>query len=297
MQSPSNKIGFSSLGADYQPPTIEEIQALFPNLEILAFIGHGGMGTYYQARQTKLDRLVAVKILLVDPGSDASLIEGFKREARAMGGLVHPNIIRIYDFGETDSTLFLVMEYVAGDILERLVDSRGFDLQEITAMGTQVCSALAYAHELGVIHRDIRLGNTMLDANGQIKVGDFGLARLVGEELFRRNLTEANQAMGTMDYLAPEQLDPGLSVDCRADVYSVGVMLYKLVTRTLSRGTFVLPSTLVPGLDPRVDEIVIRCMQRNPDNRYQKITDLWAALEGLRTPLSPSPRALIIPKR
>lgn len=297
MQLPSNKIGFSCLGADYQPPSIEEIQALFPNLEVLSFIGHGGMGTYYQARQTKLDRLVAVKILLVDPGSDASLIEGFKREARVMGGLVHPNIIRIYDFGETDSTLYLVMEYVPGDILERLVDSRGFDLQEVVAIGTQVCRALAYAHELGVIHRDIRLGNTMLDANGQIKVGDFGLARLVGEELFRRNLTEANQAMGTVDYLAPEQLDPGLSVDCRADIYSVGVMLYKLFTGTLSRGAFVLPSTLVPGLDPRVDEIVIRCMQRNPDNRYQKITDLWAALDCLRAPVSPSPRALIIPKR
>lgn len=291
----SAKTGFTSLGPDYVPPSLNEVQALLPQLEILAFIGHGGMGTFYQARQSNLDRLTAVKILPVDPGHDASLIEGFKREAKAMAGLTHPNIVGIYDFGETCSNLYLIMEFVAGDILERLIDSRGFDLQQIAAIVTQVCSALNFAHERGVIHRDIRPGNTMLDDEGQVKVGDFGLARLVGEELFRRNLTEANQAMGTMDYVAPEQLESGTPVDHRADIYSVGMMLYKLVTHTLPHGTFVLPSSVVPDLNPGIDEIVTRCLQRNPDNRYQNITEVWVEVDRLRTPPPPGPRGLIFP--
>lgn len=301
MHNPKGKTGFTSLGADYQPPTIEELQILIPHLQILSFIGHGGMGTYYKASQTKLDRLVAIKVLLVDPGSDASLIEGFNREARRMARLIHPNIVRIYDSGETNSTLYLVMEYVEGDILERLIDSREFSFIEVVTIGIQICKALACAHANGVIHRDIRPGNTILDINGNVKVSDFGLARLLGEELFKRNLTMENQAMGTMDYVAPEQLESGSSIDARADIFSVGLMLYKLFTRTLPRGTFVRPSDLVPNLDPRVDEIIIGCMQRNPDNRYQTISDLSIALDGLLTPvasanpLSPAVRRLIIP--
>lgn len=277
-----SKPGFTSLGADYKVPSVEELQALLPHLEILAYIGHGGMGTFYKARQPKLDRLVAVKILLVDPGSDASLIEGFRREARAMAGLAHINIIGIYDFGQSDSTLFLIMEHVEGETLESLIESRGFGLQEVVSIISQVCDALDHAHEQEVIHRDLRMGNTMLDIEGQVKVGDFGLARLIGEELFRHNLSAANQAMGTMDYVAPEQHDSSKTIDLRADIYSIGLMLYKLTTRTLPRGTFVPPSHFAPDLDPRVDKIVIRCMQTNPDNRYQTISELRADLESLR---------------
>ena len=276
------KPGLISLGANYQPPSIEEVQALLPHLEILAYIGHGGMGTFYKARHPRLDRLVAIKIFLVDPSSDTSFIEGFKREARAMAGLTHRSIIGIYDFGETDSSLYLIMEYVQGEILERLIESRGFGLQDVITILTQVCDALDHAHKQGVIHRDLRMGNTMLNIAGQLKVGDFGLARLIGEELFRRNLTEENKAMGTMDYVAPEQYTPGMAFDLRADIFSLGLMLYKLTTRTLPRGAFVPPSHFVPDLDPRVDEIVIRCMQRNPDNRYQTIAEVRTQLDRLR---------------
>jgi len=174
------------------------------------------------------------------------------------------------------------MEYVQGKILERLIESRGFGLQDVITILTQVCDALDYAHKQGVIHRDLRMGNTMLDTAGQIKVGDFGLARLIGEELFRRNLTEQNKAMGTMDYVAPEQYKPGMAFDLRADIFSLGLMLYKLTTRTVPRGAFVPPSHFVPDLDPRVDEIVIRCMQRNPDNRYQTIAEVRTQLNRLR---------------
>jgi len=273
--------GFRSLGANYQPPSLAEVQALVPRDEVIEFIGHGGMGTYYRARQERLDRLAAIKVLLVDRESDGALIEDFKREARSMARLIHPNIIKIFDFGEADSKLFLIMEHVPGDTLELLIQQRGFALRDVVVMLSQVCDALEYAHEQGMIHRDLRLGNTMLDDKGHIKVGDFGMARLIGEELFRRNLIEENQAMGTMDYVAPEQFVEGVEVDHRADIYSLGVMLYKLTTRTLPEGSFVPPSHFVPDLNPRVDEIVIRCMRSTPGKRYQSLDEFRADLCSL----------------
>lgn len=249
------------------------------------------MGTYYQARHPKLDRLSALKILPVNPDIDAELIENFKKEAMAMARLRHTNIIGVYEFMETESTLYLVMEFVKGDILERLINTRSFDLSEILAMITQVCAALNHAHASGVIHRDLRPGNTMLDQSGIIKVGDFGLARLMGEELFRRKMTANNLEMGTLDYVAPEQLEPGHPVDHRADIYSLGMMIYKLLTRILPRGTFVEPSKLVPNLDPRVDNLVIRCLQRNPTNRYQNIAEVWAEVNHLHQTLAPTTKS------
>ncbi len=273
---------FSSLGANYKPPSLEEVQALVPRDEVISFIGHGGMGTYYKAHQPRLDRMAAIKVLIVDAVLDASLIEDFKDEARAMANLTHSNIIKIYDFGETDSKLFMVMEHVEGQTLENLIQHRGFGIKDIADMLLQVCEALHSAHKEGMLHRDLRLGNTMLDSHGCIKVGDFGMARLIGEELFRRNLLEENQAMGTMEYLAPEQCVEGAPVDIRADIFSVGVMLYKLATRTLPKERFVPPSHFAPDINPLVDEIVINCMNRRPENRYQSIKELKAKLKRLK---------------
>lgn len=280
--------GVAYFGAEFVPPTVAELQAEIPHLEILSFVGHGGMGTYYRARHPKLERLAAVKILPVDPRTDADLIASFKKEAKAMARLSHPNIIGIYEFLETETALYLVMEFVEGDIFERLINARSFDLSEILAIITQICSALNHAHENGVIHRDLRPGNTMLDQSGLVKVGDFGLARLMGEELFRRKMTETNLAMGTMDYVAPEQLETGYPVDHRADIYSLGMMIYKLLTRVLPRGSFVVPSKLVPNLDPRIDDLVIRCLQRNPANRFQQVTELWIEVNRLLEPPPPT---------
>lgn len=247
------------------------------------------MGTYYRARHPKLDRLAALKILPVNPDIDADLIDNFKKEAQAMARLNHSNIIGIYEFMETQSILYLVMEFVEGDIFERLINTRSFDISEILAIISQICAALNHAHQNGVIHRDLRPGNTMLTHNGLVKVGDFGLARLMGEELFRRKLTETNLAMSTMDYVAPEQLEPGQLIDHRADIYSLGMMIYKLITRILPRGTFVEPSKLVPNLDPRLNELVIRCLQRNPANRYQHIGEVWNQVDLiLKNPLHTS---------
>lgn len=279
--SSDERSGFHSLGANYRPPSIEEVQALVPRDKVLGFIGHGGMGTFYRARQTRLDRLVAIKVLLVDPQSDAHLIEGFKREARAMAKLNHKHIIKIFDFGEANSKLFLIMEHVAGQTLELLNETRRFSLQESVSMLMQVCDALEYAHGQGVLHRNLRLANTMLDENGMVKVGDFGLARLIGEELFRRNLAGDNLAMGSLESVAPEQHDEDVEVDHRADIFSLGVMLYKLTAGELPEDEFVPPSKIKPSLDPLVDGIVTRCMQRDPDRRYQSISDVRAALDML----------------
>lgn len=280
-QDPPKDSGVNYFGSEFIPPTVAELQEQFSHLEILSFVGHGGMGTYYRARHPKLDRFAALKLLPVNPGSDAGLIEGFKKEAKAMARLSHRNIIGIYEFMETESALFLLMEFVEGDIFERLIDARSFELSEILAIITQVCSALNHAHEHGVIHRDLRPGNTMLDQSGLVKVGDFGMARLMGEELFRRKMTETNLAMGTMDYVAPEQFEAGQAADHRADIYSVGMMIYKLMTGTLPRGSFVAPSKLVPNLTPRIDDIVIRCLQRNPENRFQNVRELWVEVNSM----------------
>lgn len=275
------RLGFTSLGANYQPPTIEEVQALVPRDEVLSFIGHGGMGTYYKASQRRLDRLVAIKILIVDSILDAKLIEGFKREATAMARLIHSNIIKINDFGEADSKLFMIMEYIEGHTLEYLNDTHGFKLKDTLIIMEQICDALEFAHKKGVVHRDLRLGNTMLDQRRGVKVGDFGLARLIGEELFRRNLIGENRAMGTMEYVAPEEQDPNADVDHRADIFSLGVMLYKLVARKLPGEEFVPPSHFVSDLNPLIDRIVIRCMQSDPDKRYQNVAEFRAMLSML----------------
>ncbi|MFK7911292.1 MAG: serine/threonine protein kinase [Akkermansiaceae bacterium] len=278
-------------GSNFVPPTVEELQKNFPELEILSFVGHGGMGTYYKARHPKLERLAAVKILPVNANADAQLVESFKKEAKAMAALTHLNIIGIYEFMETDFMLYLVMEYVEGEIFERLVNTRYFAVPEILAIITQVCDALNYAHKNGVIHRDLRLGNTFLDQDGLVKIGDFGMARLMGEELFRRRMTESNRAMGTLDYVAPEQHKPGHQVDSRADIYSVGMMTYKLLTRILPYDTFVVPSKLVPNLDPQIDDLVVRCLQEDPNLRFQNVTELWNEVERLREGLAaPDPQ-------
>ena len=275
-QPAAERPGFKSLGANYQPPSLEEVQALVPRDEVLSFIGHGGMGTYYKASQPRLERLAAIKILLVDSVLDARLIEGFKIEAKAMASLIHSNIIKIYDFGQTDSKLFMIMEYIEGQTLEYLNDKFGFELEDTLLIMNQLCDALEFAHSKGVVHRDLRLGNTMLDERRGVKVGDFGLARLIGEELFRRNLLEENQAMGTMEYVAPEERDPEAQVDHRADIFSMGVMFYKLVAGELPKDEYVPPSHFVAGLNPLIDRIVGRCMQRDPDKRYQSVTELRA---------------------
>ncbi|MEM7146996.1 MAG: protein kinase, partial [Verrucomicrobiota bacterium] len=273
----------------FVPPSAEKLHELLPKFDVLQFIGQGPMGIVYKARQPQLDRLVALKLYPVPPTAGDEFIERFEREAKTMARLAHPRIVTVHDFGRftlPDSgaqVLYLVTEFVQGDTLERTADKRSFDQKEVLAIVTQVCDALKYAHEHGVIHRDIRPNNTMFDSEGMVKVSEFGHAKLMGADQFQSNLTMANQSLKTMDYIAPEQLEGGREVDGRADVYSVGVMLYKLLCGKLPRGTFVMPSEKNPELDTRLDDVIVKAMQSDPDDRYPDITSVWQAIDAVRT--------------
>ena len=167
---------------DFVPPPVEKLGPLFPQLEILELIGKGGMGAVYKARQRELDRIVALKILPPDIGQDAAFAERFAREARALAKLNHPGIVTLYEFGRADGLYFFLMEYVDGVNLRRLLAGGRVSAREALAIVPQICDALQYAHDQGIVHRDIKPENLLLDRRGRVKVADFGLAKIVGNQ-------------------------------------------------------------------------------------------------------------------
>ena len=270
------------------PPTPEEVAHLFPNYEILSMLGRGGMGAVYKARQTALDRLVAIKLLPLEISVDQAFADRFRREARAMAKLNHPHIISVHDFGQTsEGHLFFAMEFVEGANLHDIIHGPGLAPEQALAIAAQICTALAYAHGKGVVHRDIKPANVMLDTDSQVKVADFGLARLTDNSAADFGHTMTGTVMGTPDYMAPEQMK-GMNVDHRADIYSLGVMLYEMLCRETPRGAFDLPSART-GCDPRLDSIVLKAMQQAPERRYQSTHEMKADVETARTPLPASP--------
>ena len=207
-------------------PDVEEIARQFPALEILEPLGRGGMGVVYKARQKSLDRIVALKILAPGEGDRAAFADRFGREARTMARLDHPNIVRVFDFGDTDGLCYLVMEYVEGVNLREAMNREALAPREALAIVPQVCDALQYAHDRGVVHRDVKPENILLSPDGRVKIADFGLAKLLGKGGEDRTLTGTDQVMGTLHYMAPEQIRTPTVVDHRADVYSLGVVFY-----------------------------------------------------------------------
>lgn len=274
----------------FQPPSPEDLAGHFPQLEILELLGVGGMGAVYRARQPGLDRLVALKILPPGVGQDPAFTERFAREARAMAKLSHPNIVTIHDFGEADGVFFLVMEYVDGVNLRQLLRSGRMSPREALAIVPQICDALQYAHDQGIVHRDIKPENVLLDRLGRVKVADFGLAKLVGTvaepPVAERpacgefSLTEAGQVMGTPQYMAPEQQERPAEVDHRADIYSLGVVFYQLLTGELPGGRIEPPSKKV-HIDVRLDQVVLRALEKEPERRYQQISDVKGEVETI----------------
>lgn len=264
-------------------PTPEELAPLFPELEVLEVIGKGGMGVVYRAKQRDLDRVVALKILRPDVGEETTFAERFLREGRALAQLNHPNIIAVHNFGHREHLYFLVMEYVDGVDLRHLQQTTSLTPVETLALVPPICEALQYAHEQGVIHRDIKPENILLTQSGRIKIADFGLAKLAGtDEAF--GLTATHQVMGTPHYMAPEQYEHPQDVDHRADIYSLGVVIYELLTGELPLGRFALPSDS-NGIDVRLDEVVIRSLEKKPERRFQRASEFQTAVEELsRTP-------------
>ncbi len=271
-------------------PSPEEIGARFPQLQVLELLGRGGMGLVYKARQPRLDRFVALKVLPPETSDREDFAERFLREARLMARLRHPHIVGVYDFGETDGLCWLIMEYVDGANLRQLMETGGLSPPRALALVPQICEALQYAHDEGVVHRDIKPDNVLVDTTGQVKIADFGLAKLLGD-VPDLALTGPAQVMGTLHYMAPEQLQGARDVDHRADIYSLGVVFYEMLTGQLPLGRFEAPSRRV-AVDVRLDEIVLRALEQAPERRYQHAAEVGTDVEIVRgTPAGTAPPA------
>lgn len=281
----------------FVPPEPEELAARFPQLEIHELLGKGGMGAVYKARQRELDRLVAVKILPPEISRDPTFAERFTREARALARLSHPNIVGVYDFGQTKPPIayapgspepplfYIVMEYVDGVNLRQAIQAGSISPKEALAVVPQICAALQFAHDEGVVHRDIKPENILVDKRGRVKIADFGLAKIIESaasdsprELAQ--LTATHQVMGTLRYMAPEQLEGTHAVDHRADIYSLGVVFYELLTGELPIGRFAAPSKKVQ-IDVRLDEVVLRALEKEPELRWQHASDVRTEVEAI----------------
>ena len=269
--------------------------------EILEKIGTGGMGEVYRARDTKLGREVALKILPPDAAADPERRERFQREAKAVASIQHPHIVTIHSIEKVDGVRFLTMELVRGSTLAELIPTDGLPLQQLFEIGIPLADAVHAAHEQGVIHRDLKPGNVMIDTAGQIKVLDFGLAKLIGilddpetQTMAAGDSTQEGRILGTVAYMSPEQVE-GKNLDRRSDVFSLGVLLYEAATgqRPFSGDTAIStmsailrespsPATSLKPLPRHLGRIIGRCLEKNPDKRPQTARDIANELEGLQ---------------
>jgi TPR repeat protein/tRNA A-37 threonylcarbamoyl transferase component Bud32 len=262
------------------PPPVEEIARKFPQLEILESLGRGGMGVVYKARQPRLNRFVALKILAREKEKDQRFADRFTREAQALARLNHPNIVTVYDFGETDGLYYLMMEFVDGMNLRQLLQTRKLAPEEALKIVPSICEALQYAHQQGIVHRDIKPENILLDKQGRVKIADFGIAKLLGADGKVEQLTAEQQVVGTPHYMAPEQVEQPSIVDHRADIFSLGVVLYEMLTGELPLGKFAPPSKKV-HVDVRLDEVVLHALEKEPERRYQQASQVKTDLETI----------------
>src|SRR5512136_2029708 len=284
-----------SARTSFVAPSLEEVARLFPQLEVQAFVGQGGMGAVYKARQRELDRVVALKILPPGIGKDAGFAERFTREAKALAKLNHTGIVTLYEFGQADGLFFFLMEFVDGMNLRHLMEVERISAREALAIVPQICDALQYAHDQGIDHRDIKPENILLDRQGRVKVADFGLAKLVGTDAGGSpltpvlspgggeggpNLTDAGKVMGTPQYMAPEQREHPTEVDHRADIYSLGVVFYQMLTGELPGKPIEVPSRKVQ-VDVRLDEVVLHALEKEPERRYQQASQVKTAVETI----------------
>ena len=258
-------------------PTLEELAAAFPEYELLGVIGQGGMGVVFKARQPRLDRLVALKILPPALAAQPGFAERFTREARALARLAHPHIVAVYDFGERAGFYDLMMEFVNGVNLRQAMRA-GVSPVQALALVPRICEALQFAHDHGVLHRDIKPENILLDTAGTPKLADFGIAKFAGDATAKTNLTETGAALGTAAYMSPEQIEKPATVDHRADIYSLGVVLYEMLTGELPLGRFAAPSEK-SHVSPGVDEVVMRALEKERDKRQQSATEMKTQVE------------------
>ncbi|MCX6910053.1 MAG: protein kinase, partial [Verrucomicrobia bacterium] len=276
--------------APFTPLSVAEVAKLFPQLEILSLIGQGGMGAVYKARQKQLDRIVALKILPPAVSHDPKFAERFAREAKALARLNHPNIVTLYEFGQADGLFYFLMEFMDGMNLRQLLNAGRVTPKEALAIVPPICDALQFAHDRGIVHRDIKPENILLSKAGQVKIADFGVAKIVASEPATTATsgavappsaqTDAGLVMGTPQYMAPEQTEHPAEVDHRADIYSLGVVFYQMLTGELPKGKFEAPSKKVV-IDVRLDEVVLRALEKEPERRYQQVSEVKTQVETI----------------
>ena len=252
----------------------------FRHLEIISLLGAGGMGAVYKARQKGLDRLVALKILPEEFGHDVKFALRFTREARTLAKLNHPNIVSVHEFGNVDDVYYFLMEFVDGSTLRDVVRAGQLAPEHALAIVPHLCDALQYAHDQGFVHRDIKPENILMAKDGSVKIADFGLSRIVGNENQATALTQTHQVLGTPRYMAPEQFEGSHRVDHRADIYSLGVVFYEMLTGELPIGRFAVPSQKVQ-IDVRLDEVVLRTLEKEPQRRYQAASEIKSDLQSI----------------
>ena len=271
------------------PPTPSTIAKHFPQFEIIELLGRGGMGVVYKARQKSLDRLVALKILAPEREKDDQFAERFSREAKILAKLNQENIVTIHDFGATGGMYYLVMELVDGFNLRQLLDKGVMTPEKALTVVPAVCEALEYAHQQGVVHRDIKPENVLLDKQGRVKIADFGIAKILGrneqaqgpqsaDSVEAGDLTKGER-LGTPSYMAPEQVEKPTLVDHRADIYSLGIVFYEMLTGELPGARLQPPSKKVQ-VDVQIDEAVIRALEKEPERRYQTAAQFKTALDA-----------------
>lgn len=269
-------------------PADELLGITLANCRIESLIGEGGMARVYRAHQSHLERDVALKVLPPHYGADPAFVERFKLEARAMGRLSHPHIVTVHDSGEDRGLLYIIMEYVNGPNLRQRILG-GLTLEETARIITQVGGALTFAHEHGIVHRDVKPQNVLLDASGWARLSDFGIAKVFAAS---DRLTLVGAGVGTPEYMSPEQCKGG-PVDARSDIYALGAMLYEMLT---GRPPFIAdnytaiahsqiyerpvpPSRLNPRISPAVQAVVLKALEKVPGDRFQQATDMADTLE------------------
>lgn len=261
--------------------------------EIVDKLGEGGFGAVYLANNTRLKKRVALKVLHPQVASDEMLAAYFEREALALARLEHTHIVRVFDYDQIDGVSFIVMEYIDGTTLDRLLrDQRAFALDEIVSIFRQLLSALGYAHENGVIHRDIKPSNIMLTGSGEVKIADFGIAKVAGAA----KLTRTGTGAGSLLYMSPEQIK-GTNIDNRSDIYSVGVTLYQVVagrtpfeadsdyeimTGHLERAPLA-PSQLKGSISMDLEEVILKALEKKPEKRFQNAQEMSEALSRIKS--------------
>ena len=267
----------SEISSSFIAPSVEELSPLFSAYRIEGFIAQGGMGAVYKANQKSLDRPVAIKILPREFGDDAQFRASFEAEAKAMARLNHPNLIGVYDFGDVDGMLFIIMEYVQGKALFYSIHKKAIDPTIAINLICKVSRGIAHAHKGGILHRDIKPANILLDIDAEPKVGDFGLARPInakrGEGL----------AFGTPGYTAPEVFNHQYDIDQRSDIFSVGAMLFELIKGRAPESN---STSMKTGLDARLDAILSKATHPDPNQRHKDVDQLADQLEALAPKLS-----------